>query len=105
MDHFAYFLQQCDFGKEFSASTDDMMALISRYSLLSNIAVAIGALDSSRKGSIKSFSGTESPRHIAFKRCGMSLKSLDAEISTTNSVFREDLFWSTFLHGLFEVCE
>jgi hypothetical protein len=79
------------------------MAIISRYSLLSNIAIAIGALDASRKGSIKSFNGTESPRNIAFRRCGISLKCLDAAVSTTNSVFREDVFWSTFLHGLFEV--
>lgn len=79
------------------------MAIVSHYSLLSNIAIAIGALDASRKGSIRSFTGTESPRNIAFRRCGISLKYLDAAISMKTSVFKEDVFWSTFLHGLFEV--
>lgn len=79
------------------------MVIVGRYTLLSNIAIAIGALDASRKGSVKSFTGSESPRHIAFHHCGISLKCLDAAVSTTTSVFREDLFWCTFLHGLFEV--
>ncbi|KAJ5975090.1 hypothetical protein N7481_008797 [Penicillium waksmanii] len=103
LDHFASFLQRCDFSREFSASTREIMAIIGRYPLLSNIAIAIGALDTSRRGSIRSFTGTKSPRNIAFLRCGISLKYLDAEISTITSVFREDVFWSTFLHGLFEL--
>lgn len=80
-----------------------MVTVIGKYPLLLNIAVAIGALDAGRKGSVGSFGKLEAPQQIAFRACGRSLQDLYSALSTTRPVFREDVFWSTFLHSLFEV--
>ncbi|KAJ5136311.1 hypothetical protein N7448_004865, partial [Penicillium atrosanguineum] len=103
LDHFASFLQRCHFSKDFAASNADIVTIIGKYPLLWHIAIAIGALDASRKGSIRSFGELESPRHIAFRACGRSIQDLHSAISTENPVFRDDVFWSTFLHGLLEL--
>ncbi|CRL25259.1 Fungal transcriptional regulatory protein, N-terminal [Penicillium camemberti] len=103
LDHFASFIQQCHFTKDFAAVNADIVTIIGKYPLLFHIAIAIGALDASRKGSIRSFGELESPQQIAFRACGRSIQDLYSAISTANSVFRDDVFWSTFLHGLFEL--
>ncbi|OQD70787.1 hypothetical protein PENPOL_c001G08177 [Penicillium polonicum] len=103
LDHFASFLQRCHFTKDFAAINADMVTIIGKYPLLFHIAIAIGALDAGRKGSIRSFGELESPQQIAFRACGRSIQDLYSAISTANSVFRDDVFWSTFLHGLFEL--
>lgn len=103
LDHFASFIQRCHFSKDFAATNADIVTVIGKNPLLLNIAIAIGALDASRKGSIRSFGNLEAPQQIAFRACGKSIQDLYSALSTTGSDFREDVFWSTFLHGLFEV--
>lgn len=103
LDHFATFLQQCHFTTGFAAANADIATVVGNYTLLNQIAIAIGALVASRKGSIRTFGKFESPQHIAFRACGRSLNKLHSTISKINPVFREDIFWCTFLHGLFEV--
>lgn len=103
LDHFSSFLQRCHFSKGFAAINADMVTVIGKYPLLLHIAIAIGAMDAGRKGSVRSFSEVESPRQIAFRACGRSMQDLQSAISMANPVFREDVFWSTFLHGIFEV--
>ena len=103
LDYFASFLQRCHFTKDFAAVNADIVTVIGKYPLLSHIAIAIGALDASRKGSTRSFGKLESPQQIAFRACGRSIQDLYSVISTASPVFRDDVFWSTFLHGLFEV--
>jgi len=103
LDHFASFLQRCHFSEGFAATNSDIVTIIGKYPLLLHIAIAIGALDAGRKGSIRSFGELESPQHIAFRACGRSIQDLHSAISTANPVFRDDVFWCTFLHGLFEV--
>ena len=103
LDHFASFLQRCHFSKGFASLNGDIVTIIGKYPLLLHISIAIGALDASRKGSINSFGELESPQHIAFRAYGRSIQDLHSAISTANPVFRDDVLWSTFLHGLFEV--
>ncbi|KAF5860048.1 hypothetical protein ETB97_002074 [Aspergillus alliaceus] len=103
LDHFATFLQRCHFSKDFAATNADIVTIIGKYPLLFNIAIAIGALDASRKGSIRSFSELESPRYIAFLACGRSIQTLHSAIPMAKPVFRDDVFWTAFLHGLFEL--
>ncbi|KAB8250114.1 hypothetical protein BDV35DRAFT_377678 [Aspergillus flavus] len=103
LDHFASFLQRCHFSKGFAATNADIVTVIGRYPLLLHIAIAIRALDAGRKGSIRSYGEFESPRQVAFRACGRSLQVLHSAISTANPVFRDDVLWSTFLHGLFEL--
>ncbi|KAJ5327911.1 hypothetical protein N7452_008301 [Penicillium brevicompactum] len=103
LDHFASFIQRCHFSKDFAATNADIVTVMGKNPLLLNIAIAIGALDAGRKGSIRSFGMLEAPQQIAFRACGKSIQDLYSALSTTGSVFREDVFWSTFLHGLFEL--
>ncbi|KAL4783380.1 hypothetical protein BJX76DRAFT_348606 [Aspergillus varians] len=103
LDHFASFLQRCHFSKGFAAINADIVTIIGKYPLLLHIAIAIGALDAGRKGSVRSFGELESPQQIAFRACGRSIQDLHSAISTASPVFRDDVFWSTFLHSLFEL--
>lgn len=103
LDHFASLLQRCHFSQSFASSSADIVSIIGKYPLLGHIAIAIGALDASRKGSTYSFSRSEQPSRIAFRECGISLRKLNTAISMPNPIFREDVFWCIFLHGLFEV--
>ncbi|KAE8342423.1 hypothetical protein BDV24DRAFT_173738 [Aspergillus arachidicola] len=103
LDHFASFLQRCHFSKGFAATNADIVTVIGKFPLLYHIAIAIGALEAGRKGSIRSYGEFESPQQVAFRACGRSIQVLHSAISAANLVFREDVFWSTFLHGLFEL--
>ena len=104
LDHFASFLKRCHFSKDFAATAADTATIIGQYPLLQHIAIAIGALDASRKGSTRAFGKLGSAQQTAFRAYGRSIQDLHTAISTAGPVFREDLFWSTFFHGLFEVC-
>lgn len=103
LDNFASFLRQCHFSKGFTATIADLATIIGKYPLLRHIAIAIGALDASRKGATRSFKKLDSPQQIAFRAYGRSIKDLYTAISTAGLVFKDDVFWSSFLHGLFEV--
>ncbi|PYH84379.1 hypothetical protein BO82DRAFT_254046, partial [Aspergillus uvarum CBS 121591] len=104
LDHFASFLQRCRFSDAFAAANADIISVIGRYPLLRHITMAIGALEAGRKGAIRSFGAQESPLQIAFRACGRSIRSLRATtVSTGDPVYREDVLWCTFLHGLFEL--
>ncbi|CAG8342242.1 unnamed protein product [Penicillium salamii] len=103
LDHFASFLQQCHFSKDFTATIADLATIIGKYPLLRHIAIAIGALDAGRKGATRSFGKLDSPQQTAFRAYGRSIKDLYTAISTAGSVFKDDVFWSSFLHSLFEL--
>ncbi|CAG8129174.1 unnamed protein product [Penicillium salamii] len=103
LDNFASFLRQCHFSKGFTATIADLATIIGKYPLLRHIAIAIGALDASRKGATRSFKKLDSPQQIAFRAYGRSIKDLYTAISTAGLVFKDDVFWSSFLHGLFEL--
>ncbi|KAJ5748989.1 uncharacterized protein N7511_010685 [Penicillium nucicola] len=103
LEHFASFIQRCHFSEEFAATNTDIVTIIGKYPLILQISIAIGALDASRKGSSRSFGALQSPQYVAFRACGRSLQDLHSAVSTANPVFRDDVLWSTFLHGIFEL--
>ncbi|CAG7926615.1 unnamed protein product [Penicillium olsonii] len=103
LDHFASFLKRCHFSKDFAATAADTATIIGQYPLLQHIAIAIGALDASRKGSTRAFGKLGSAQQTAFRAYGRSIQDLHTAISTAGPVFRDDVFWSTFFHGLFEL--
>ncbi|KND91844.1 hypothetical protein TOPH_03447 [Tolypocladium ophioglossoides CBS 100239] len=103
LDHFASFIRRCQFTREFASGSTDLLPLIHASPSLRDLAVAIGALDASRRGSVSSFSPRESPQCIAFRFHGRSLRALRARLATADAAHGEDVLWSTFLLGLFEL--
>lgn len=85
--------------------TTDLMPLIQASPSLQNVALAIGALDASRRSSVRSLHGQNSPWYIALSLYGRSIQALQTQLATTVSAQCEDVLWSTFLLGIFEVGE
>lgn len=104
LDYFALFLRRCQFTKGFASATPDLMALVQSHVSLRKVAMAIGALDASRRSSVRSLHGRNSPQHAALTLYGESIRALRTRLSMTPSLGSEDILWSTFLMGLFEVC-
>ncbi len=100
LDHFASFMQHCHFTHRFGSVASGLLPLLERSNLLQDLAVAIGALDASRRGSIRS---SASPKYIAFRSYGRSIQSLQCRLEDADAARSEDVFWGTFLLGLFEV--
>lgn len=103
LEHFASFLQRSHFTREFASVSTDLISLVETSPSLRYIAVAIGALEASRRGSARSLLARQSPRYIAFGSYGSSLEALQSQISTGDAAHREGALWTTFLLGQFEV--
>ncbi|KAJ5656003.1 hypothetical protein N7507_007953 [Penicillium longicatenatum] len=103
LDHFADFLHQSHFTREFASVHGDLVPLVSRSPPLWHIAVAIGSLRASRRCSVRSLSRHESTHYVALKSYGASIQALQLQISKGLSACEEDTLWCTFLLGLFEL--
>ncbi len=105
LEHFALFMRRCQFTRGFASVTADLVHLMQRSASLRHVAIALGALDASRRGSVCSFRGQDSPRYVALNLYGRSIRALQTQVANVALVRCDDLLWSTFLLGLFEVCE
>lgn len=103
LEHFADFLHQSHFTREFASVHTDLVPLVSTSPPLWHVAVAIGSLRASRKCSVRSLSRRESTHYVAWKSYGDSIQALRSQISENFSAYEEDTLWCTFLLGLFEV--
>lgn len=103
LDHFANFLHQSHFTREFASVHWDLVPLVSRSPPLWHIAIAIGSLRASRRCSVRSLSRRDSTHYVALKSYGDSIQALQSQISKGPSACEEDTLWCTFLLGLFEV--
>ncbi|KAF2476599.1 uncharacterized protein BDR25DRAFT_375589 [Lindgomyces ingoldianus] len=100
---FAAFIRRTQFTRRFPSVNSDLMLLVHTSHPLRHAAIAIGALNASREGAISVLRGRDSPSIIAFtyyRKAILSLKSILAEKDVAQ---REDVLWSTFLLGLFEL--
>ena len=70
---------------------------------LRSAVVAVGALDSARRGACRSHSQPDSPRLIAFKSYSDAIHGLQAALHDQNIAERDDVLWGTFFLGVFEV--
>lgn len=103
LDHFADFLHQSHFTREFASVHWDLVPLVSRSPPLWHVAIAIGSLRASRRCSVRSLSRRDSTSSIALKSYGDSIQALQSQISKGLSACGEDTLWCTFVLGLFEV--
>lgn len=103
LNHFADFLHQSHFSRDFASVHWDLVPLVSTSPPLRHIALAIGSLRASRRCSVRSLSIHESTHYVALKSYGDSIQALQLQISNGLPTCQEDTLWCTFLLGLFEV--
>lgn len=70
---------------------------------LRDLSIAIGALNASRRASIRTDPEQEWPQCVAYRSYSSSLQSLQQQLQTNDAGMSQDVAWSTFLLGLFEV--
>ncbi|OBT91318.1 hypothetical protein VE01_10659 [Pseudogymnoascus verrucosus] len=100
---FLLFIQQNRFTASFQSLDTEILYLVRTSPLLYHSAVAIGALDASRRGSISVSKGRESPQYVAFSSYRASIRVLQASVSEKDAAQRDDVLWGTFFLGLFEL--
>lgn len=103
MDLFAAFIQRCQFTSGFSSVNKEFYCLIHSSRLLHDLALAIGALEASRRASCSHSHTPNKARAMSFRCYGSALSALRQELDRAGAAHREDVLWCTFLCGLFEV--
>lgn len=103
LDHFACRLQRSQFTPDFQDVAAELLPLIHSSPSLHDIVLAIGALDASRRCSVKSSVARDSPKATAFHLYGKSIKAFQWRLENLDGGSNEDLLWTTFFFGLFEV--
>jgi hypothetical protein len=104
MESFSAFIRRTQFSPEFASVDTALIPLIRTSSTLRHIAIAIGALDASRRSVVRTIDGSKTHDLIAFKSYHQAILSLQSSINEEDAAKREDVLWATFLLGLFEVC-
>ncbi|OAA43776.1 hypothetical protein NOR_04351 [Metarhizium rileyi] len=104
MDHFVHVLVNCQFTAQFPLVATALLPILDANEHLRSIAVAIGALDASRRAQV----GTHHPLHpsarvVAFTNYQRALARLQGELDSSQAPLRDDVLWTTFLLGLFEL--
>lgn len=102
-DQFVRFLCHCHFTKHFADLAPDILQLLPATGPLLDIALAIGALEASRKGSARVRDKGEDPKRASLVLYGRSIRTFRDEIATPGFQPAEKTLWITFLLGLFEV--
>jgi hypothetical protein len=103
LDLFAAFLRRCQFTGGFIHVDRDLFDLVHTSPMLQDLALAIGALEASRRASCSLLHAPSRARATAFACYGKALKALREQLAMAGAAHREDVLWSTFLFGLFEV--
>jgi hypothetical protein len=103
MDLFSAFIQRCQFTSEFVSVDKDLFDLLHSSRLCYDLAIAIGALEASRRSSCSQLYAPGKTRAMAFMCYGNALKALQEKLAKAGAAYCEDVLWSTFLFGLFEV--
>ncbi|KFX86878.1 hypothetical protein V490_08756 [Pseudogymnoascus sp. VKM F-3557] len=100
---FLLFIQQNQFTASFQSLDTEILHLVRTSPVLYHSAIAIGALDASRRGFISVPKGRESPQYVAFSSYRTSIRVLQASVSEKDAAQRDDVLWGTFFLGLFEL--
>lgn len=103
LDYFALFLQRCEITWEFATVTPDLLPLIQTSPPLRSVTMAIRILKASRRGSVGSVTGNKSTANVVLRSYDDSIQTLRLLLQLKEAAYREDIIWSTFLLGLFEV--
>ncbi|KAL6894891.1 fungal-specific transcription factor domain-containing protein [Trichoderma evansii] len=100
---FAELLYRCQFTKDFVHIGRDLLPLMHTSPALRDLGIAIGALDASRRASTRASLEHEWPQCVAYRSYSRSLQSLQLQLQKKDAGTSQDVAWSTFLLGLFEL--
>ncbi|KAG9254268.1 fungal-specific transcription factor domain-containing protein [Emericellopsis atlantica] len=104
MRYFASFMEGCHItGNSAATSALDLLPLMDVSPPLRNMALAIGALQSSRRASVRSAQRQDDPRVLAFRFYAEAIQALKHRLEEPHVAASDDVLWSTFLLGLFEL--
>lgn len=103
LNHFIAVITSCQLTSRFPRVATELLPLMDGNEHLWNVAVAIGALNANRRGQVGKSSLHKSPQIVAFSSYQQALSSLQDKLTLSDAPQRDDLLWTTFLLGLFEV--
>lgn len=103
LDYFDLFMKRCQFTEGFKSLAADLLPLIQTCPPLREATVAIGALEASRRATVNSSCGRQSPFNVAFGSYGKAIQSLQGQLQSSDALRCEGVLWCTLLLGLFEV--
>jgi len=104
LDYFSAFMKRCQFTKKSANLASDLLPLIQTCAPLQEAAIAIGALEASRRATVNSTSERQSPGIAALQSYGTSIRKLQAELESLEVSQYQGVLWCTLLLGLFDVC-
>lgn len=96
-------MERCQFTRGFATVSSDLLPLISSSRPLKDLALAIGALEASRRGSLRTYRGADSPQVASFGFYGRSIEAFQRQIQTRQGIEREDVLWTTLFLGIFDL--
>ncbi|KID63407.1 C6 finger domain protein, partial [Metarhizium hybridum] len=103
LGHFVAVIRNCHFTARFPLAATALLPVMRGHDHLSHVAVALGALDAHRRAQVGTSPDYPSPRTVAFTRYQRALASLQDELGSSDAPQRDDVLWTTFLLGLFEL--
>jgi hypothetical protein len=103
LDQFVSIMMSCHFTPKFPSIATKLLPSMEQNEQLKDIAIAIGALEASRRGGVSTSSRHLAPRVVALASYQRALGGLQKKLELIDAVERDDVLWTTFLLGLFEV--
>ncbi|CAG7558111.1 unnamed protein product [Fusarium equiseti] len=103
LNYFSVFMKRCQFTKESTDSVSDLLPLIQTCAPLQEAAIAIGALEASRRATVNFTSERQSPGIVALQSYGTSIRKLQAELESLEASQCQGVLWCTLLLGLFDL--
>ncbi|KAG7051933.1 fungal specific transcription factor domain-containing protein [Colletotrichum scovillei] len=103
LDYFDLFMKRCLFTDEFNGLAADLLPLTQTCLPLVQVVTAIGALEASRRATVRSSRYQQSPYTVAFLSYGEAMKTLRARLQVSDAFRCGGVLWCTLLLGLFEL--
>ncbi|KAH7184588.1 uncharacterized protein B0J16DRAFT_414077 [Fusarium flagelliforme] len=103
LEFFSLFMRRCQFTRASADLASDLLPLIQTCAPLQEAAIAIGALEASRRATVNFTSERQSPEIIALQSYGRSIRRLQAELDTLEASQCQGVLWCTLLLGLFDL--
>ncbi|KXH33569.1 hypothetical protein CNYM01_08772 [Colletotrichum nymphaeae SA-01] len=103
LDYFDLFMKRCLFTDEFNGLATDLLPLTQTCLPLGQVVTAIGALEASRRATVRSSRDQQPPYTVAFLSYGEAMKTLRARLQVSDAFRCGGVLWCTLLLGLFEL--
>ncbi|KAI1071473.1 hypothetical protein LB507_005479, partial [Fusarium sp. FIESC RH6] len=103
LEYFSLFMKRCQFTKDTADLASDLLRLIQTCEPLQEVAIAIGALEASRRATVNFSSERQSPGMAALRSYGSSIRKLQVELHSLNTSRSQGVLWCTLFLGIFDL--